>query len=185
MTKLPALPKEKKADRPLDVPPLSAIYGSTSSEQVASADALTVSSTGVRAEKQLVQAELAATLSSHLLSTFLALTGDLPILHWQKFHKTLDRANRRVELLDEGAQALSAVLEALGARVSNHSAILGRGAPALGELRQIAGQRGLSEYGVRRTGVYESMLERAVGIIDKLAIWRKPSAVRRMPRIGD
>jgi hypothetical protein len=64
---------------------------------------------------------------------------------------------------------------AFGARVSDHPLLLGISAPRLTELANYA-KRDLIDWGRRRQGICESILERAVEKCDALGTFRLPCA---------
>ncbi len=86
------------------------------------------------------------------------------------------RANRRVHELRPASQVLCAVIMAIGARCSDHPALIGAGAPRIAELG-MAARAGvdLRPFGRRREDACATLFKRALDLADQHGTLRDPS----------
>ena len=86
------------------------------------------------------------------------------------------RANRRVHELKPSSQVLCAVIMAIGARCSDHPALIGAGAPRISELG-VAARSGvdLRQFGRRREDACLALFTRALKLADDQGTLRDPS----------
>jgi len=85
-------------------------------------------------------------------------------------------ANRRVHELKPASQVLCAVIMAIGARCSDHPALIGAGAPRISELG-LAARSGvdLRKFGRRREDACSAFFTRALKLANDYGTLRDPS----------
>lgn len=90
--------------------------------------------------------------------------------------RSFELANRRVSQLSPASQVLCAVIMAIGARCSDHPALIGAGAPRTAELGAAA-RAGidLRSFGRRRQDASRALFTRALELADRSGTLRDPS----------
>lgn len=97
--------------------------------------------------------------------------------HEVDFHMTFNRAGRRLDQLSDANQVLCATLIAVGARCSDHPAVIGNGGLRITDLAEATRQNvDLSPYGKAREGVYRQLVTQALEFADEKGIYRQKSA---------
>lgn len=92
------------------------------------------------------------------------------------FRQTFDFAGRRIDQLSSPNQVLCCVLLALGARCSDHPALIGSSAPRTGDLGRLTRQDAdLREYGRAREAACEALIAQALTLADEKGTFRVAS----------
>ncbi|GJN89596.1 hypothetical protein Rhopal_002583-T1 [Rhodotorula paludigena] len=92
------------------------------------------------------------------------------------FRQTFDFAGRRIDQLSSPNQVLCSVLLALGARCSDHPALIGASAPRMGDLQRLTRQDAdLREYGRAREAACEALVAQALTLADEKGTFRVAS----------
>lgn len=89
---------------------------------------------------------------------------------------TFNRAGRRLDQLSDTNQVLCATLLAIGARCSDHPALIGPGALRITDLAEATrNDLDLRSYGQAREAAYRNLAEQALKFADEKALFRQQS----------
>ncbi|GAA5865428.1 hypothetical protein JCM3774_005633 [Rhodotorula dairenensis] len=158
---------------------------STASTPGALADSLQTASAVTRTPQvsessldiRLGNVELRESIMSNLLESFFTFRTIATFSHEVDFHMTFNRAGRRLDQLSDVDQVLCATLIAVGARCSDHPAVIGAGGLRITDLAEATRQNvDLSPYGKAREGIYRQLVTQALEFADEKGIFRQKSA---------
>ncbi|GAA5994403.1 uncharacterized protein JCM10292_002041 [Rhodotorula paludigena] len=120
--------------------------------------------------------ELKEAVLSNLLESFFAYQSAAVFHRDIDFRQTFDFAGRRIDQLSSPNQVLCSVLLALGARCSDHPALIGSSAPRMGDLGRLTRQDAdLREYGRAREAACEALVAQALTLADEKGTFRVAS----------
>ncbi|ORY91448.1 hypothetical protein BCR35DRAFT_298608 [Leucosporidium creatinivorum] len=120
--------------------------------------------------------EVQGAVAGSLMDLYLTTQPTIALIEDTNFRVTFEAAGRRLGQLDDQAQVLCAAVLAIGARVSDHPLLVGRGAPRLIELSSSAKAGvNLTEFGQRREATCRALAETAVKLVDEKATLRVAS----------
>ncbi|BGP54911.1 hypothetical protein JCM8202v2_002498 [Rhodotorula sphaerocarpa] len=120
--------------------------------------------------------ELRETVMSNLLESFFTFRTIATFSHEVDFHMSFNRAGRRLDQLSDTNQVLCATLLAIGARCSDHPALIGPGALRITDLAEATrNDLDLRSYGQAREAAYRNLAEQALKFADEKALFRQQS----------
>ncbi|BGP39261.1 hypothetical protein JCM10449v2_003199 [Rhodotorula kratochvilovae] len=120
--------------------------------------------------------ELKEAVMSNLLESFFTFKSVAVFDGDINFRHTFDLAGRRIDQLNSSNQVLCAVLLALGARCTDHPALLGSTAPPLSFLRAATqADTDLRAYGALRAPACATLTQQALALADEKGAFRTPT----------
>ncbi|GAA5975180.1 hypothetical protein JCM11641_004383 [Rhodosporidiobolus odoratus] len=120
--------------------------------------------------------ELQSSVMSNFVEAFLTFKSVTSFDGDINFRLIFDQAGRRVDQLSDANQVLCAALLALGARCSDHPALIGSGAPRIAELGDATrNDVDLRQYGRRRRHTFEQLRAQALQLADEKGVMRMTS----------
>ncbi|KAI5480504.1 Zn(2)-C7 fungal-type transcription factor [Pseudohyphozyma bogoriensis] len=135
--------------------------------EVIGSQAITPTSTTSR----LATKEIQGAMISSLIDLYLTTSPTIALVEDTKFRLNFELSGRRLDTLDDQSQVLCSVLMAAGARSSDHPLLIGGNGPKMSELG-VAAKLGvdLREYGARREAACQTLLNRAIDLMDEKGI---------------
>ncbi|GAA5823472.1 hypothetical protein JCM11251_000644 [Rhodosporidiobolus azoricus] len=139
--------------------------------------------TSRQGEGILMGSQIGQDMAEQLIHTFLThLQPQCPLFDQDSFLQAYESAGRITENLPPAHECLALVMQAWAARFSDHSLILGPGAPSLADVRSggsggAGGGRDCTIFGNRRDTFAKAMADRAVHAVDRTGLLRTSSAV--------
>ncbi|BGP39142.1 hypothetical protein JCM10449v2_003080 [Rhodotorula kratochvilovae] len=116
-------------------------------------------------------------LGDHLIRTFFDMfQPQCPLVDVSLFLPAWENAGRMLENLSPANECMALVIQAWAARLTDHPAVVGSGAPTLQELRS-GGGRDFTPVGNRREEFARAAMERAMAAVDQRGALRLASSV--------